>query len=301
MTRLRRLCYKVRVASDKEAATWLLNVLDLQAQGQGVFTGPPAPDGHERTRMFGGQLIGQALAAASFTVPEDQHPHSLHAYFVRPGQASRATDFEVANMRDGDSSCLRKVMAVQRDELVCEITASFSAPAVGREYQRTMPVVTSPEQLFLEAQERAAELKDAPPEQQRLVSWGPLQIMPVQPVEPAPLLRSWIRIAGTLPSDPNLHACALAYASDIGAVHPSLRAVGVNARDPDWQVASLDHAVWFHRPFRADEWLLFVMDCSSVSAGRGLSHGAVFSQSGALVASLTQEALLRARDPLAQR
>jgi len=93
----------------------------------------------------------------------------------------------------------------------------------------------------------------------------------------------------------------LAYASDIGAVHPSLRAVNVSARDPDWQVASLDHAVWFHRPFRADEWLLFVLDCSSVSAGRGLSHGNVYSQGGALVASLTQEALLRPRDALAQR
>ena len=288
------------MASDN-AATWLLDVLDLQAQGQGVFTGPPAPDGRERTRMFGGQLIAQALAAASFTVPEEQCCHSLHAYFVRPGQAARATDFEVANMRDGDSSCLRKVMAVQRDELVCEVTASFSTPAVGREYQPTMPTVTSPQALFAEAQASAVELKDAPPEQQRLLSYGPLQIMPVQPAPPAPLLRTWIRVLGQLPAAPNLHACALAYASDIGAVHPSMRAVGVNVRDPDWQVASLDHALWLHRPLRADEWLLFELDCSSVAAGRGLSHGRVFSEAGALVASLTQEALLRPRDPLAQR
>lgn len=287
--------------SDKTAATWLLDILDLQAQGQGVFTGPPAPDGSERPRMFGGQLIAQALAAASFTVPDGHVCHSLHTYFVRPGQAGRATDYEVANMRDGETACLRKVMGVQRDELVCEVTASFSAPAVGREYQRPMPAVTSPEELLRDAQERAAELQDAPAEQQRLISYGPLQIMPVPSAEPAPGLRSWIKVAGQLPSDPNLHACALAYASDIGAVHPSLRAVGVSARDPDWQVASLDHALWFHRSFRADEWLLFVLDCSSVSGGRGLSHGNVYSHGGALVASLTQEAMLRPRDPLAQR
>jgi len=289
------------VTSEKTAANWLLDVLDLQAQGQGVFTGAPAPDGGERTRMFGGQLIAQALAAASFTAPEEQVCHSLHAYFVRPGQAGRATDYEVANMRDGESSSLRKVMAVQRDELICEVTASFSAPAVGREYQPTMPSVAGPEALLREAQAHAAELKDAPPEAQRLVEYGPLQILPVQPVEAAPQHRVWIRVAGPLPSDPNLHACALAYASDIGAVHPSMRAVGVSVRDPDWQVASLDHAVWIHRPFRADEWLLFVLDCNSVSSGRGLSHGAVYSQAGALVASLTQEAMLRPRDLVAQR
>lgn len=287
--------------SENNEASWLLELLDLQGQGQGVFTGAPAPDGRERTRMFGGQLIAQALAAASFTVPQDQVCHSLHAYFVRPGQAGRATDFEVANMRDGESSCLRKVMAVQRDELVCELTASFSAAAVGREYQRTMPNVTAPEELLRIAQERAAELQDAPPEEQRLVKYGPLEILPVQPVETAPQLRTWVRVAGPLPGDPSLHACALGYASDIGAVHPSMRAVGVNVRDPDWQIASLDHAVWIHRPFRADEWLLFVLDCSSVSAGRGLNHGAVYTQAGALVASLTQEALLRPRDVLAQR
>ena len=289
------------MTSDKTAATWLLDVLDLQTQGQGVYTGAPAPDGVERTRMFGGQLIAQALAAASFTTPPEQLCHSLHAYFVRPGQAARTTDFEVANMRDGEGTSLRKVMAVQRDELICEVTASFSAPSVGREYQRSMPAVTSPEELLREAEERAPELKDAPPEQQRSISYGPLQILPLPSVDAAPQYRAFIRVAGQLPSDPNLHACALAYASDIGAVHPSLRAVGVGVRDPGWQVASLDHALWIHRPFRADEWLLFVLECSSVSASRGLSHGSVFSRAGALVASLTQEAMLRPRDLVAQR
>ena len=168
------------MTSEKNPATWLLELLDLQAQGQGVFTGPPAPDGNERTRTFGGQLIAQALAAASFTVPEDQVCHSLHAYFVRPGQAGRGTDFEVANMRDGASASLRKVMAVQRDELVCELTASFSVAAVGREYQRTMPNVSAPQELLRIAEERATELRDAPPEEQRLFKWGPLEILPEQ-------------------------------------------------------------------------------------------------------------------------
>ena len=289
------------MTSQNSPATWLLELLDLQAQGQGVYTGPPSPDGRERTRTFGGQLIAQALAAASFTVPEHHVCHSLHVYFVRPGQAGRATDFEVANMRDGDTSSLRKVMAVQRDELVCEVTVSFSAPAAGREYQRTMPNVPGPAELLRIAQERATELQDAPPQEQRLVKYGPLETLPVYPLETPPQQRIWVRVAGQLPSDPNLHACALGYASDIGAVHPSMRAVGVQLYDPDWQVASLDHALWIHRPFRADEWLLFVLDCSSVSAGRGLNHGAVFSQAGVLVASITQEALLRPRELLTQR
>ena len=278
---------------------WLLELLDLQHVGQGVYTGAPAPDGNDRQRMFGGQLIAQALAAASFTTPDDLLCHSLHAHFVRPAQAARTTDFEVANMRDGRSSALRKVMAVQRDELMCELTASFSRASgqESKDFQVPMPDLVAPEELHREALNspdlQAEDLRKRP-----LGAYGPLQLMPARPRPAAPRMSTWIRVNGSLPSDPRLHACALAYASDLGAVHASMTAIGVQLFDPEWQVASLDHAVWFHRPFRADDWLLFSFDCTSVSAERGLNHGLVYAQNGALVASITQEALLRRREVL---
>jgi acyl-CoA thioesterase II len=289
---------------------WLLDLLDLQRVGQGVYTGPPAPDHAARSRMFGGQLIAQALAAASFTVPDELHCQSLHASFVRPAQAGRPTDFEVANMRDGRSSALRKVMAVQRDELMCELTAAFcpapeavaaatTASTETREFQLPMPETMPPAQLYSEAQ-NSPDLHAEDLVQRPLGAYGPLQIMAAKPRPPAPRSATWIRVNGVLPDDPKLHACALAYISDLGAVHASILAIGAKLFDPQWQVASLDHAVWFHRPFRADEWLLFSFDCTSVSGDRGLNHGLVYSQNGALVASITQEALLRPRDPLVQ-
>lgn len=278
---------------------WLLGLLDLQPVGEGVYTGAPSPDGHERTRMFGGQLIAQALAAASFTTADELLCRSLHAHFVRPAQAARTTDFEVANMRDGRGSALRKVMAVQRDELMCEMTASFSREPnhESKDFQVSMPELVPPAQLQREALAspdlHAEDLRARP-----LGQYGPLQLMPAQPRPTAPRMSTWIRVVGQLPGDPRLHACALAYASDLGAVHASMAAIGVQLFDPQWQVASLDHAVWFHRPFRADDWLLFSFDCTSVSAERGLNHGLVYAQNGALVASITQEALLRRREAL---
>jgi acyl-CoA thioesterase-2 len=249
--------------------------------------------------MFGGQLIAQALAAASFSVPSELRCQSLHAYFVRPGQATRPTDYEVANMRDGRSSVLRKVMAVQRDELICELTASFGVGALGpapRSFQVPVPELMSPEELFRQVQDAPAR-ESADLRQRPLVNYGPLQIMPAQPTAAAPRMLSWIRVKDPLVNDPNLHACALAYSSDLGAVHASMRAIGAAVFDPQWQVASLDHAVWFHRPFRTDEWLLFAFDCTTVSEERGLNHGLVYSQTGELVASIAQEALIRAREP----
>lgn len=279
---------------------WLLEILDLQNMGQGVYTGAPAPDGRQRTRMYGGQLIAQALAAGSFTTPRELQCQSLHAYFVRPGQASRPTEFEVANVRDGRSSALRKVMAVQRDELICELTASFSslpAEAQIHDFQVAMPDVPTAEHLYREAQAKLEEDRALDPLHRRLIHYGPLQLMPAHASLGGTRLMTWIRVKDTLVTDPHLHACALAYVSDLGAVHASMYAIGAQVNDPQWQVASLDHAVWFHRPFRADEWLLFAFDCTTVAAERGLNHGRVFSQRGELVASITQEALLRLRDP----
>jgi acyl-CoA thioesterase-2 len=292
------------VIPEEAGVEWLLDLLDLQRVGQGVYTGPPAPDHAARSRLFGGQLIAQALAAASFTVPEDMECQSLHASFVRPAQAGRPTDFEVANMRDGRSSALRKVMAVQRDELMCELTAAFCPPAQSAspetpDFQVQMAETMPPDALYREALS-SPDLHAESLVQRPLGHYGPLQIMAAKPRPVGPRISTWIRVNGALAPDPKLHACSLAYISDLGAVHASMLAIGAQLFDPKWQVASLDHAVWFHRPFRADAWLLFNFDCTSVSADRGLNHGLVYSQDGVLVASITQEALLRPRDPLVQ-
>ena len=272
-----------------------LALLDLQDRGEGLFTGAPAPDAGQRSRMLGGQFLAQALAAASSTVPQGWICHSLHAYFVRPGQSARPTDYEVSRMRDGKSGGLRKVAAIQHDELTCELTASFAVEAGGPEHQLPMPPTPAAESFPLSAGPGA---EGAGAHQ----SFGPIELVLVDPRSDTPvapqfaLFRTWARVSGPLNDDPNLHRCALTYASDVAAVEPSMRALATLPGDPDMQVASLDHAIWFHRAFRFDEWLLFVFDCASLAGGRGLNRGYVYSSEGTLVASIIQETMLRPRD-----
>jgi len=215
--------------------------MNLQDRGEGVFTGPPAPDASQGSRMFGGQFLAQALAAASFTVPPGWICHSLHAYFVRPGESARPTDYEVSEMRDGRSGKLRKVVAVQRDELTCELTASFALEAEGPEHQLPMPPTAAADSFPRDG--TPAEGAGA------RQSFGPIELVLVDPRSAVPtapefgLFRTWARLRGSLNDDPNLHRCALTYASDVAAVEPSMRAVGTRPGDPDMQVASLDHAI----------------------------------------------------------
>lgn len=242
--------------------------------------------------MYGGQLLSQALAAASFTVPPEWACHSVHGYFVRPAQAARPTDYEVSEMRDGRSGGLRKVVAVQRDELTCELTAAFALDGPSASYQIAMPEVPEPESFA----------GGAGANQQ----FGPVDLIMVDRRKPVTRpefmsLRTWARVRARLNDDPNLHRCALTYVSDLAAVEPSMRASAIKPGDPDVQVASLEHSVWFHRPFRCDEWLLFDCQCVSLAGSRGLVRGYVFSRSGELVASLMQETMLRQRDTIASR
>ena len=281
------------MSADKDPAVeQFLELLDLRDQGQGVFTGAPSQNGLERSRMYGGQLLAQALAAASFTVPPEWACHSVHGYFVRPAQAARPTDYEVSEMRDGKSGGLRKVVAVQRDELTVELTAAFALDDPGASHQISMPEVPEPESFAGEAG--------------AIQQFGPMELIlvdrrkPVTQPEFAPL-RTWGRVRARLPDDANLHRCALTYVSDLSVVEPSMRASAIKPGDPDVQVASLEHSVWFHRPFRCDEWLLFDCQCVSLAAGRGLVRGYVFSRSGELVASLMQETMLRQRDTISSR
>ena len=286
----------------------LLALLELQSSGQGVFLGPPAPShGPARVRVFGGQVLAQGLAAACFTVPPDIPCHSLHAYFARPGIPARPIEYEVSAMRDGQSFVLRNVAAVQRDELTCQLLVSFGRDQPGPEYQSAMPDVPAPESFPPEAERLERLLERAQPQQRAFLEYrGPVENISIDMPDwndPTPLrapLRGWMRLRAPLLSDPRLHQCALAYASDMGLLAPSLRAIGASFGDSELQVASLDHALWFHRPFEWNDWLLFVVESLSVSGGRGLSRASVYTRDGVLVASVAQEGLMRKRDPLAR-
>jgi acyl-CoA thioesterase II len=290
------------VAMD-DATAELLDLLNLQSAGQGVYLGAPSKDG--RMRVFGGQVLAQALAAASFTAPE-WPCHSLHAYFLRPGKPGRPIEYEVAAMRDGQSFATRKVVAVQRDEVNLELVASFEREEAGGEFQLAMPEVPAPESFPSEDERTLALLQTAPPAlHESMQRKRPIELIRVDARDyrdrtptSAPV-RTWMRVRSPLMDDPNLHRCALAYASDMGALEPSLRAIGAGFGDGAMQVASLDHALWFHRPFRFDDWLLFAFEPVSVAAGRGLSRGGVWGRDGKLVASITQEGVMRKRDELA--
>jgi acyl-CoA thioesterase-2 len=284
----------------QEMAAELLELLDLRSVAQGVFAGAPERD--SRSRMFGGHVVSQALAAACFSV-EGRACHSLHAYFLRAGKPGRPTEYEVQAMRDGQSFATRKVIAVQRDEPTLELIASFDRGELGADCQMAMPDVPPPASFPDEDERIARVLATAPPHMHEMLrrkrAIEAIRIDARDFADATPTsapTRTWMRTRGRLFDDANLHRCALAYASDMGALEPSMRAIGARFGDSDMQVASLDHALWFHRPFRFDDWLLFVFESVSVAAGRGYNRGAVFTQEGQLVASIAQEGVMRKRD-----
>jgi acyl-CoA thioesterase-2 len=282
----------------------LLALLDLQSAGQGVFTGAASQSGAFLTRVFGGQLLGQALAAASFTVSGDVLAHSLHAYFARPGIPGRPVDYEVTVVRDGQNYAIRTVVAVQRDELVFQLTASFGPDHAGPEFQPSMPDVPMPETYPPEPERTATLLQRADSRRRTFLASSPVDSIPVDGWDLANLkprqgpMRMWMRLREPIPGDPILQRCVLAYCSDMGLVGPSVIAIGEDFTDPEMQIASLDHAIWFHRPFSWDGWLLFVSESLSVAGGRGLSRGSVYTRDGRLVASLAQEGIMRKRNIL---
>lgn len=283
--------------------TGLLELLDLERVEQGVFVGRPSNDG--RSRVYGGHTVGQALAAACFTV-DGYVCHSLHATYVRPGIPGRPTHYEVSALRDGSSFATRQVVAVQRDEVVLHMMASFQEPGPSPyNHAFTRPDVAAPE-TFPPEDERIAKLAAVlPPEVREQVQRKmPFEFIRVNDFDPEPdadrartrANRQWIRMRDQgVPDDPNFHLCALAYASDAGPLEPCVRAVAATFWDPNVQIASLDHAVWFHRPLRFDDWLLCVHESPSVAYGRAFSRGSVFSRSGELVASIAQEGVVRPR------
>ena len=285
----------------------LLRLLDLEPLEVNLFRGQSRDLGGKA--VFGGQVIGQALVAGSRTV-EERLPHSLHAYFLRPGDRNRPIVYEVDRVRDGKSFSARRVQALQGGEALLSMICSFQSLEPGFEHQAPMPEVPAPESLRPQ-QELVREWLAAVPQVPARIREAFERRIAVEfrPVEPRnPLLPSvdpprqayWVRANGRLPDEPLLHACVLAYASDFSLLGTALRPHGISWLTPGLAVASIDHALWFHRPFRVDDWLLYSMDSPTAQGGRGLSRGQFFDRSGRLVASVAQENLMRRLPGLVQ-
>lgn len=276
----------------------LLSILNLERIEVNRFRGfTPAL---RSVRVFGGQVIAQALVAAYRTVT-DRICHSLHAYFIRPGDPTVPILYEVDQSRDGRSFTTRRVVAIQNGEQIFNLAASFHVEEKGFEHQISMPALAGPETL-VSADDVRKKLASRMPTEALQQSMGAVGPIDVRPVDPQHLFRPekmstdnpvWMRIKARISDAPYLHHAVLAYASDMTLLDTCVRPHGVNFLTNTVQMASLDHAIWFHLPFRADEWLLFAQDSPSASGGRGFNRGSVFSTDGRLVASLAQEGLIR--------
>ncbi len=254
-------------------------------------------------RVYGGQVIGQALVAASRTVEHDRSAHSLHGYFLRAGDKEIPILYKVDRIRDGKSFTTRRVVAIQRGQAIFTMSISFQVEEQGLSHQFPAPNVPGPESLASEDEIRRKQMQNWPKEMQEDLSVSsaielrplkPLDLLRPEPTEAAQ--RCWMRCGENLPDDPRLHQCVLAYLSDWSLLDTAARPHGISFVQDNVQVASLDHAMWFHRPFRADDWLLYDQDSPSASGARGFNRGLIYNQAGDLVASTTQEGLLRVRD-----
>ena len=275
----------------------LLTILDIERLEENLFRGLSPQVGWQR--VFGGQVIGQALVAANRTV-NGRLAHSLHAYFLRAGDPSVPIIYNVDRIRDGGSFTTRRVVAVQHGQAIFSMAASFHKEETGLEHQIKMPEVPPPESLPSEAELKACLIDRVPP--QVKAYWErerPLEIRPVDlsryltPGNHDPSQQVWIRATGELSNDQSLHQCVLAYASDFTLLDTALIAHGRFVFDPKLMLASLDHALWFHRKLRADEWLLYAQDSPISGGGRAFCRGMLFTRDGKLVASTAQEGLLR--------
>ncbi len=279
----------------------LLAILDLEPLDVNLFRGRSPQVGWQR--VFGGQVIGQALVAAVRTVEAARPPHSMHAYFLLPGDPKVPIIYDVDRMRDGKSFTTRRVTARQHGQPIFSMLASFHAnEAEGLDHQATMPDVPPPESLPSEAEVREKILPTMPdPVRRYYERERPVELRPVEFERyrgkkfPDGRFHVWIKSTGRLPDDPAIHQCVLAYTSDMGLLDTALVAHGRTLFEPQFMAASLDHALWLHRPFRADEWLLYAQDSPNLHGSRGFSRGLIFKRDGTLVASVAQEGLVRLR------
>ncbi|WP_445192537.1 acyl-CoA thioesterase [Sphingomonas sp. Tas61C01] len=283
-------------------AAGLLTLLDVEEIDTDLYRGARQPGG--RGRVFGGQVIGQALQAAQRSV-EGKDAHSLHAYFMRAGDEDHPIVYRVVRDFEGKSFSTRRVIALQKGQPILNMAASFQVAEDGMAHQDAMPDVPPPEDLQSESELRRAAA-DKMPERFREFfrrRTSPIDIRPLhprswfEPVTREPRNYSWFRAVAPIGDDPAMHRAVLAYASDMALMATSMMPHGVNWMTPGMQSASLDHALWIHEPVRADEWLLYATDSPWAGHARGMNRGSIFTRDGRLVASVAQEGLIRRREP----
>ena len=279
----------------------LISILDLETLERNLFRGRSPQTGWQR--VFGGQVIAQALVAAHRTVDADRHVHSLHCYFMRPGDPAVPIIYEVDRIRDGNSFTTRRVVAIQHGHAIFSLSASFQIDEPGLEHQIEMPADLPRPETLTSAKELIESFIDSVPESVRAY-WErerPIEFKPVSLVHYTsreklpPKQHIWIRTTGQVPDNRPLQAAVLAYLSDMTLLDTSLFAHGRAVFDEDLQVASLDHAMWFHRPNALDDWLLYTQDSPNASGARGFTRGSIYASDGTLVASMAQEGLIRLR------
>jgi acyl-CoA thioesterase-2 len=276
----------------------LLNILDLENLDLNLFRGRSPQTGWQR--VFGGQVVGQALVAAVRTVDAGRPPHSMHAYFLLPGDPKVPIIYDVDRMRDGKSFTTRRVTARQHGHPIFSAMVSFQVDETGLDHQATMPDVPPPEKLPNESEVREKILPVMPDMVRRYYERErPIELRPVEferylgKKYPDGRFNMWIKTTGKLPDDPAIHQCVLAYASDMTLLDTALVPHGRTLFEKEFMAASLDHALWLHRPFRADDWLLYAQDTPNLHGSRGFSRGLIFKRDGTLVASVAQEGLVR--------
>jgi acyl-CoA thioesterase II len=278
----------------------VVDLLDLEQIEVDIFRGR-SPEGERRQRVFGGQVAGQALVAAGRTVPADRPVHSLHAYFIRPGDPTVPLIYLVERVRDGRSFTTRRVSAVQHGKTIFTLSASFQRDEPGIEHSDPMPVVPPPDEITPTV-ERLEKVFG--PSVHEWYGGNPIDIRHIGPLtveaERDPALRTarnlvWLRADGELPDDRLLHVCLVTYASDMTLLDSVMLAHGLSWADGRTSGASLDHAMWFHGPFRADRWLLYAQDSPVARGARGLARGEMYTSDGQLVVSVVQEGLIRTR------
>lgn len=278
----------------------LLNLLSLEKIEEGLYRGKSQDIalGH----VFGGQVIGQALSAAKQTIDIDRRAHSFHCYFLRPGDATKPIVYDVENIRDGGSISTRRVKAVQNGKQIFFLTASFHRAEGGFSHQASMPEIAPPESLMSELELARKFAEHIPPKIRKQVTCEkPIEIRPVEffnPLKPektAPKRHVWMKANGSLPDDLRIHKYLLAYASDFAFLPVAGQPHQVSFMLPQFQMATIDHSMWFHREFRFDDWLLHVIESPSASNDRGFVRGQFFDRQGRLVASTAQEGVMRKR------
>jgi acyl-CoA thioesterase-2 len=283
-----------------QALNNLLNLLNLEKLEEGLFRGKSEDLGLRQ--VFGGQVVGQALYAAKQSVTPERIIHSCHCFFLRPGDSNKPIIYQVETLRDGFSFSARSVKAIQNGLPIFSMTASFQQHDEGFEHQSTMPHVSAPEDLVPESAIYQS-IKDQLPTKlaQTLTREQPIEMRPVEFHHPcvgehtSPQRAVWMRANGTMPDDLRVHQYLLGYASDFHCLPTALQPHGIAFFNPDLQIATIDHALWYHRPFRFDDWLLYCVESPSASGGRGFVRGQFFDRQGRLIASMTQEGVMRER------